>query len=176
MTAPRAGSLVPSPAFLFVRAEFYLFMGRLWVCSLLLGNANDIVMPVVSGQTFSAPVAPAKKLFLHLTWCSKHAARQRVQGESSLPHVIHSTRGCGCTSTRLMELSNPSVTGPGEEHLGKNIPLQLLLLWGTSSPLTHLPVFPGRGSCWLEMVTGAKPPPTPRMRDLKEPLSSKPSR
>lgn len=32
-----------------------------------------------------------------------------------------------------------------------------------------------RGSCWLEMATGAKPPPIPRMRDLKEPLSSKPS-
>lgn len=145
VTAPRAGSLMPSPAVWFVRAEFYPFMGRLWVCSFLLGNANDVVMLVVSGQTFSAPVAPAKQLFLHLTWCSKHAARQRVQRESSLPHVVHSTRGYRCTSTMLVELSNPSVTGSGEEHLGKNIPLQLLLSWGTSSPLTHVPVFPGRG-------------------------------
>ena len=51
-----------------------------------------------------------------------------------------------------------------------------------SSPSPGEPVHPSpmfvslRGSCWLEMVTGAKPPPTPQTRDLKEPLSSKPSR
>lgn len=44
-------------------------------------------------------------------------------------------------------------------------------------PVHASPVFVSfRGSCWLETVTGAKPPPTPRTRDLKEPPSSKPSR
>lgn len=85
VTAPWDESLMPSPAFLLVRPEFYLLMGRLWACSLLLGIANDAVMPVVSGQTLKAPVTPAKKLLVHLTWCSKDAARQRACRESFLP-------------------------------------------------------------------------------------------
>lgn len=78
-----------------------------------------------------------------------------------------------CLPTQLTCPSECSPEGFGEEGAR---------CFHCSSPSPGEPVHPSpvsmsfRGSCWLETVTGAKHPPTPQTRNLKEPLSSKPSR
>lgn len=93
-------------------------------------------------------------VFQHLRVDCAHRELQHLSTQLACPGEC-SPGASGEEGQECLQCSSPS---PGE-------------------PVYHsLMLVPFRGSCWLEMATGAKPPPTPQMRDLKVPLSSKPSR